>query len=115
YYASDVNAQLQIKDSLRLHAAGVHVHPFATSLELFDKTHGVSVFKSNIENYTDRIGLRKVDAFSSGQGVWMYADRNYELRMHTDNTSEQDQDMMGSMFLFFYDAQMQARITAANQ
>src|SRR5690606_41452644 len=107
--------QLLTKDSLRLHAAAVHAHPLATPLELFDKTNGASVFKSNIENYTDRIGLRKVDALSSAQGVWMYADRNYELRMHTDNTSAPDQDMMGSMFLFFYDAQMQARITAANQ
>ncbi len=115
YYASGVNAQLQIKDSLRLHAAAVHVHPFATSIELFDKTNGLSVFKSTIENYGDRIGLRKVDAFSSREGVWMYADRDYELRMFTDNTSNEDQDMMGSMFLFFYDAEMQARITTANR
>lgn len=114
YYASGVNEQLQIKDSLKLHAAAVHVHPFATSLELFDKTSGHSIFKSHIVNYEDRIGLQKVDAYASEQGVWLYENHDYELRMFTNNTSTETQDMMGSMFLFFHDAEMQARITTAN-
>ena len=109
-YRSDVSDQLQIADSLRLHAAAIHVHPFAEWIELRDKTHGATVFRSAIENHPNRTGLKRVAAFSSEDGVWLYADRQYEIVMGTFNTTGVDQDMMGSMFLFFYDAELDARL-----
>lgn len=105
-----INHQLQIKDSLRLHAAAVHVHPFATSLKLIDKTDNRVLFDSKVQNYKDKIGLKSVGAFSSESGIWMYKNHEYELQLDCDNTTNIDQDMMGSMFLFFYDAELEAKI-----
>lgn len=109
-YESSIDSQLQMKDSLRLHAAAVHVHPFTTSITLLDKTTNKIVFKSNVINHKNSIGLTKIDAFSSEEGVWMYANHKYILTMDVNNTSSIQQDMMGSMFLFFYDKELDAKL-----
>ena len=105
-YRSSVNSQLQITDSLRLHAAAIHVHPFATKIALFDKTLQKPVFSSRITNHKDRIGLSHVEPFSSEEGIWLYAGHEYEIVLEVNNTTATDQDMMGSMFLFFYDKEL---------
>ncbi|MBA2746118.1 MAG: hypothetical protein H0U44_07835, partial [Flavisolibacter sp.] len=56
-YRSQINSQLQIMDSLRLHAGAIHVHPFATSISIFDKTINAIVLRSAIKNHNGRIGL----------------------------------------------------------
>ena len=106
-YRSSIDNQLQIEtDSIRLHAAAVHVHPFSTALTLWDKTENKVIFRSNIVNHQRKIGLSKIDALSSETGIWMYQNHNYELILDVDNTSKIEQDMMGSMFLFFYDEEL---------
>lgn len=105
-YHSSIDEQLQIKDSLRLHAAAVHVHPFATSLTLFDKTTKTEIFKSKIRNHSNKIGLSNINSFSSESGVWMFKNHEYELVLEVNNTTNSNQDMMGSMFLFFYDKEL---------
>ena len=110
-YRSNIDNQLQITtDSIRLHAAAVHVHPFATALNLWDKTAKKAIFTSNIVNHTNKIGLSKIDAFSSESGVWMKQNHSYELVLEVNNTTTIDQDMMGSMFLFFYDQELDSII-----
>lgn len=109
-YRSSIDNQLQIKDSLRLHAGIIHVHPFATSIALFDKTLQSSVFKSKITNHKNKIGLAKVEAFSSSKGIWLYENHSYDLVLEVNNTSSISQDMMGSLFLFFHDKQLQENI-----
>lgn len=109
-YKSNVGPQLKIKDSLRLHASAIHVHPFATSLSLIDKTDGKTIFESAVTNHKDRIGLAKIGDFVSETGIWLYADHNYELVLEVDNTSGVQQDMMGSAFLFFYDKELEDKI-----
>ena len=110
-YHSAINSQLQIEtDSIRLHAAAVHVHPFATALTLWDKTDNKVIFKSNVINHQGKIGLSKIDAFSSESGVWMYQNHEYELVLDANNTTTTDQDMMGSMFLFFYDEELDRQL-----
>jgi hypothetical protein len=105
-YRSSVNNQLQITDSLRLHAAAIHVHPFSTSITLFDKTANQPVFVSKITNHKDRVGLAKIEQFSSETGIWLYKNHDYEIVLTVDNTTDIAQDMMGSMFLFFYDKEL---------
>lgn len=109
-YRSSIDEQLDLKDSLRLHFSAIHVHPFATSIALYDKTTNENLFKSAISNYKDKIGLIKVQPFSSVEGVWLFANHKYELILEVDNTSRVNQDMMGSMFLFFYDEELDGKI-----
>lgn len=107
-YSSSVDAQLQMADSLRLHAAAIHVHPFATSITLFDKTANKPIFTSRITNHKNKIGLSKIEPFSSEAGIWLYKNHHYDLILDVNNTTATEQDMMGSMFLFFYDKELDA-------
>ncbi|PKP16681.1 MAG: hypothetical protein CVU07_06120 [Bacteroidetes bacterium HGW-Bacteroidetes-23] len=105
-YRSEINHQLEIKDSLRLHAAAIHVHPFATRIMLFNKTTQKPVFVSKVINHKNSIGLTNIENFSSKEGIWLYENQEYEIVLDVNNTSKEEQDMMGSMFLFFYDEEM---------
>ncbi len=107
-YRSDINSQLQIKDSLRLHAAAIHVHPFANALSIIDKTSKKVIFTSHMTNHKDKIGLSNIEQYCSETGIWLYANHEYELVLEVNNTTSIPQDMMGSMFLFFYDAELDA-------
>jgi len=109
-YHSSISEQLDLQDSLRLHFSAIHVHPFATSIALYDKTTNQNIFKSAISNYKDKIGLIEVTPFSSKEGIWLYTNHDYELVLEVDNTSNINQDMMGSMFLFFYDEELDEKI-----
>lgn len=111
-YRSEINHQLEIKDSLRLHAAAIHVHPFATRIMLFNKTTQKPVFVSNVTNHQNSIGLTKIQNFSSKEGIWLFANQEYEIVLEVNNTSKEDQDMMGSMFLFFYDEEMDLKVNS---
>lgn len=105
-YQSSVNKQLQIRDSLRLHAAAIHVHPFATQISLFDKTTHKAIFTNKIINHKGKIGLTSIEPFSSVEGIWLYKNHDYEIVLEVNNTTAVNQDMMGSMFLFFYDKEL---------
>jgi hypothetical protein len=109
-YRSDINQQLQIQDSLRLHAAALHVHPFATQISLYDKTTQHYIFSSKIVNHKKNIGLTSIEPFSSSAGIWLYKNHEYEIVLEVNNTSAINQDMMGSMFLFFYDKELDSML-----
>ncbi len=105
-YRSSVDNQLQISDSLRLHAAAIHVHPFSTKISLYDRTERKFIFSSSIVNHTTAIGLTSIEPFSSIEGIWLYKNHDYEIVLEVNNTTKVQQDMMGSMFLFFYDEEL---------
>lgn len=110
-YRSSITEQLQIKDSARLHFSAPHVHPFATSISVVDKTENKTLFTCKVTNYQNKIGLQNIETFSSEKGIWLYENHEYELVMTCNNTSKTDQDMMGSMFLFFYDKELDRTIS----
>ena len=68
------------------------------------------IFNCKVTNLKNRIGLSKIETFSSDDGVWLYQNHEYELILTTNNTSKINQDMMGSMFLFFYDKELNDKI-----
>ena len=105
-YKSDVTKQLHLKEPTPLLFAAVHLHPFAESLTFRDKTIDSIIFTSHVENYTEKIGLKKVTEFSSKKGVILYPDHNYELEVEINNTTDTVQDMMASIFIFLYDKEM---------
>lgn len=105
-YKSNISHQLQLEEDTKLHAVAVHVHPFAERLTLFDKTTQKIIFSSEIKNHKKGIGLTNIEAFSSINGVTMYRNHDYELLLKVNNTSNDTQDMMGSMFLFFEDKEL---------
>ena len=92
-----------------LHYIAVHLHPFAESLELRDLTADQTVFKSRAENFEDRIGLARVDSFSSEEGIPLYADHEYEMISVYNNTTDTPQDSMAVMYLYSHDKHFESR------
>lgn len=109
-YSYDASQQLQIKDSIRLHQITSHLHPFADRFKLRDKTTGEVIYDCKSENFTDKIGLKNTPSFSSQKGIWMYQDHTYEMLLEVDNTTDKDQEMMASMAIFYYDADIENKI-----
>jgi cyclophilin family peptidyl-prolyl cis-trans isomerase len=104
-----VTSILKVPYDTGLHYAAVHLHPFAESLELIDRTVGRSVFKAEAENFRDRIGLVSVDELASVEGIPLYADHEYELVSVYDNTTDRDQDSMAVMLLYLEDKKFSRR------
>jgi hypothetical protein len=109
-YTFNATSQLAIKDTLTLHQITPHLHPFAKKFTLKDITNNTTVYTSNIINHDKGIGLTSTSAFYSKEGVKMYPTHEYELELITSSTLEEPQDMMASMFLFFYDKEMDLKI-----
>jgi hypothetical protein len=109
-FSYNTTEQLAIKDTMRLHQITPHLHPFAKQFILKDLTSGEVIYNCEVINHENKIGLTKTPEFSSKEGVLMYPNHEYELTLVTNNTTNAPQDMMASMFLFFYDEEMGLKI-----
>ncbi|RED48432.1 hypothetical protein [Seonamhaeicola aphaedonensis] len=109
-FKSNVTNQLAIKDTIRLHQITPHLHPFAKEFILKDMTTDSIIYKCEVKNHTNRIGLASTPSFSSKAGVLMYPKHKYQIELTTHNTTNKSQDMMASMFLFFYDNEIDLKI-----
>ena len=86
-----------------VHYIAVHLHPFAESLELRDLTADRVVYRSEASATPGRIGLARVDYFSSTEGVPLFRGHEYELTSVYQNTSDAPQDSMAVMYLYTLD------------
>jgi len=107
-YRHDITRMLDLRSPEIMHYAGVHTHPFATEVRLIDLTTDSVLFASKCQNFEDRIGLKKIEAFSGQKGILLSHLHRYALEVLIENTSGEKQDMMASMFLYFYDRDLDA-------
>jgi len=105
-YKYNITNMLGINDSIKVHYIIPHLHPFAEKFTLFDITRNTPIYTCNVINHQNKTGLTKTPPFSSKKGVTLYANHQYELQLEVNNTSNQTQDMMASMFLYVYDDEM---------
>lgn len=113
-YRYDISEQLSLTEPTTMHQLAVHLHPFAEELQFRDKTADTTLFISKAENYKDKIGLKNVSYFSSVDGIMLYSDHKYELVLTTNNTTNENKDMMASMFVFLYDKEMAEKLKVYN-
>ncbi len=110
---------LNLQFDTTIHYIAAHLHPFAESLTLIDRTTGETVFRSNVEATPDKIGIKRLDYFSSEHGIPIYKDHDYELVSIYNNTSGKDVDSMAVMFMYLLDTRFQkpdaAKMAAAAQ
>jgi hypothetical protein len=99
-YHTRVTALLALPYDTTLHFAAAHLHPYAESLELVDLTAGKTVVKLQAHQTEGKIGLARVENFSSETGVPLYRDHEYDLVARYDNTSGSRQDAMATMLLY---------------
>ncbi|TYA74485.1 hypothetical protein [Seonamhaeicola marinus] len=109
-YRSAFEEYIKLDTIMTLHKINSHVHPYSESIELRDITADSTVFKSLVTNKQDKIGLREITSFSSVKGVKLYPDHKYEIVQEVNNTSEGEIEMMGSMFLYFYDHKLDKKL-----
>jgi hypothetical protein len=100
---TNVTRFLNLPYDTRAHYIAVHLHPFAESLVLKDRTTGEIVFASTAEQTTGRIGLKRVEYYSDPEGIPLYKDHQYELVSKYNNTSEEAVDSMAVMYLYMHD------------
>lgn len=105
-----VTEMLALRQDTTAHYVAVHLHPFAKSLELRDLTTGRSVFRSMATNRLGRVGLERVEYFSSENGFPLYKDHEYTLVSVYDNTSGEPQDAMAVMFIYMLDKNYQKKL-----
>ncbi len=109
-----VTGLMNLPYDTKIHYIATHLHPFAESLELIDRTTGKTVFKSKARNYKKKIGLKHVDYFSSKKGIPVFKDHEYELISIYNNTSLVDQDSMAVMYLYLADKSFDVKKMALN-
>lgn len=107
-----VTKLMRIPYDTTIHYVAVHLHPFAESLALRDLTAGETLFASTAQNFEDRIGLARVEALASAEGLPVYADHDYELVSVYNNTSDQPQDSMAVMYIYLRDLELERRLTS---
>ena len=86
-----------------VHYVAVHLHPFAQSIRLHDLTTGETVFESHADQFLGRVGLSRVESFSSAEGLPLYRTHDYELVSIYNNTSRAPQDSMAVLNLYMLD------------
>lgn len=102
-----VTSMMRVPYDTRIHFIGVHLHPFARSLELRDLNTGKTVFRSHARNPATGIGLDHVETFASREGLPVYKDHEYELVSVYENGSGLEQDAMATMFFYLEDKMFQ--------
>jgi cyclophilin family peptidyl-prolyl cis-trans isomerase len=100
---SDITWFMGLPMNASLHWAAAHLHPFAQSLTIRDTTTDQTIFEVKATGPKDKVGLDKVETFTSEKGVPMYRDHKYELISVYDNPTQQNADSMASAFLALED------------
>ncbi|QTE23403.1 hypothetical protein [Polaribacter cellanae] len=109
-YSSDVTNLLALNKEETMHYINVHVHPYATNLALVDATTNTVIFESIITNAQHKKGIKNITSFSSEEGVVLYPDHKYKMKLTVNNTTKEEIDMMGSFFVYFYDKEFDEKL-----
>jgi cyclophilin family peptidyl-prolyl cis-trans isomerase len=90
-----------------VHTIIPHVHPYAKTFDILkhDPKCGTSgvFYRANIENQDGVTGLKRMDIYSSSEGLKITPGEEYEFSLTYENTSGEFQDAMGSMFVYTHD------------
>ena len=94
---------LNISYDTTVHYIAVHLHPFAERVELRDLTTKETLFKSDVQPLDGRIGIERVDYYSSEKGIPLTTEHEYELVSFYNNTTDEPQDSMAVLYMYMLD------------
>lgn len=94
---------LKLEHDTTIHHIVAHMHPYGESLALKDLTKNEILFESKMHSYKDKIGVAKVEHYSSAAGIPVYRDHDYALVSKYDNTTDETHDAMAIMYFFLLD------------
>jgi hypothetical protein len=85
-----------------VHYAVVHLHNYGVYFRLTDVTTGEMLWETRVVNEPDRMQISRIPVYSSAEGFPIFADHEYEIEAHYDNTSGRDVDAMASIYLYYH-------------
>jgi len=85
------------------HYIAVHLHPWAKSLELRDLTTNTSMYLANVTAAEGRVGIDRVQYYSSPEGISFKKGHEYEVVSVYNNTGTENADSMAVMYLYLKD------------
>ncbi|MEZ4240243.1 MAG: hypothetical protein R3F59_29630 [Myxococcota bacterium] len=100
---TNVTKFLNLPYDTTAHYIAVHLHPFAEKLVLKDLTDDKVLFDAKVTPAEGRVGIERIDHYSSVEGMPLYKDHQYELTSYYNNTSDHDVDSMAVMYLYLRD------------
>jgi hypothetical protein len=101
---TNVTNMLNLKFNTTIHYIGTHLHPFAKSLELWDITTDSLLYRANVVNHQNSIGINHIDYYSSVTGIPVFKSHQYELvSTYHCTDSVEEHSAMATMFLYLQD------------
>lgn len=94
---------MNVPADTKIYSIGVHLHPYAESLELKDVTENHTLFRSTVRNFQDKIGLESVDTFENEAGIPVYKHHEYEIISTYNNPTDKPIDSMAVLYLYLED------------
>jgi hypothetical protein len=93
---------LNLAHDTTVHYIWMHVHPYAESVELRDKTANQTVWKGSVRNDPDpkRAEVLATDTYSSPNGIALHHDHRYEVIATYDNPTPRNVDAMASLWMY---------------
>jgi hypothetical protein len=85
------------------HYIWMHVHPYAESMELVDKTTGKSVWKGSVKNDPHKAIVENTEHYSDPKGLMIYKDHDYEVISTYNNPTDHKIDAMAALWMYFKD------------
>jgi len=100
-FTSNVTNELNLHYDTNLHYVWMHVHPYAKSITLKDKTNGKTIFTGKVEGDPEhRPIVKKTTSFKSEAGIHLYKNHHYELTAVYDNPTQHNTDAMASLWMY---------------
>jgi hypothetical protein len=100
---TDVTRRLEIPHDLRVHYIAAHVHPTAESLELVDTTSMKQLFRAEVQNSDEGLGVETISHYSSIDGFQLKKDHRYSMVSVYDNKTDKAVDSMAVLYLYCAD------------
>jgi hypothetical protein len=99
----DVTPQMELPYDTRAHYVTAHLHPYGKSVSLVDKTDAKTLFTVHASDYTDRLGVRAMEQWSSDEGVVLRKDHRYEIVTTYHNPTDKPIDAMSIVYIYALD------------
>ncbi len=106
---TDVTDQLELEENTSIHFATAHLHPYARTVSLLDKTSGKVIVSINSADYKGRRGVAEMETWTSDAGVPVFRDHKYELLTEYGNPTEGPIDAMAIVYIYLWDRRFAAR------
>src|SRR5439155_21982320 len=101
----DVTDQIDLPYDTTVHYVTGHLHPFGRSIALIDKTADKTVFTIASSDFSDKLGVERMDEWSSTDGIELSKDHHYELVTTYHNPTDKPIDAMSILYLYALDKQ----------